>query len=431
MKAILLLAGQSKRFWPLQEKTLFPICGTTLLDYQVSQLQKAGFKDILLVGGRHNLMLACIKYPKFEAVEQENLDLGMQGALLSALPLCKDQPVMIVSGNDVIDHEGYTAVLKEGKKKDVDGALLAYKVENYFPGGYLTVQDGKITGIVEKPGEGNEPSDYVNIVAHYHADTSMLLKELKHTKSARDDAYEVALQSLFEKGIYRAAPYMGIWQAVKYPWHLLQVLPILLQSITKTKIHKSAQIHKSAVIDGPVTIEEGVKVLPHATVKGPCVIGAHTTIGNNCLVRGSSIGKHCVIGYNTEVKSSVLADHVWTHSTYLGDSIIADNVAFGAGCTTGNFRLDEGEITSMHDGKQINTGFTKLGAIIGAHCRVGIQVGTNPGVKIGRDSFIVGGTFVMEDIPSESFVRMKDGTMKATPNKMRAPSPKEREKYFR
>ena len=67
-----------------------------------------------------------------------------------------------------------------------------------------------------------------------------------------------------------------------------------------------------------MVLGEGVRVLAHATIVGPCVIGARTIIGNNALVRGSSVGRDCVVGYNTEVKSSVLADHVWTHMTYLG-----------------------------------------------------------------------------------------------------------------
>src|SRR3989338_8126770 len=103
VKAILLLAGRSRRFWPLQEKSLFPIAGKTLLEHQVASLTQAGFKDILFVGGDHNLRQIKKMFPKVPVVEQENLELCMQGALLSALPKLKDEPVLIVGGNDVID----------------------------------------------------------------------------------------------------------------------------------------------------------------------------------------------------------------------------------------------------------------------------------------------------------------------------------------
>jgi bifunctional UDP-N-acetylglucosamine pyrophosphorylase/glucosamine-1-phosphate N-acetyltransferase len=426
MHALLLLAGRSRRFWPLQEKALFPICGKTLLEHQVERLKEGGIDDIILVGGAHNLEDAKSVCPELQAIEQEDLELGMYGALLSALPSLGKKPVLIVSNNDIIEPSAYAELLKI---KNADGVILAQKVHRYFPGGYLTLEGNRITGIMEKPGEGKEPSDLVNIVAHVHKDASVLLDALKDVKSDRDDKYEVALQKLFQSHHYEALPYEGSWQAVKYSWHILPLLPLLLQDIKKPSIHKSASVHPTAVVEGNVVIEEGVRVLPHATIVGPCTIGAHSVIGNNALVRGSSVGQHCVVGYNTEVKSSVLANHVWTHSTYIGDSVVAENVSFGAGSVTGNLRLDEGEITSHWEGEHLNTGLTKFGTIIGPDCRIGIHTGINPGVKIGKGTFVSGGTFVTEDIPDESFVRMKEGVMTVKQNTASAPKPQEREKY--
>jgi bifunctional UDP-N-acetylglucosamine pyrophosphorylase/glucosamine-1-phosphate N-acetyltransferase len=427
MKILLLLAGRSRRFWPLSEKSLFPICGKALISYQVARLREAGLNDIILIGGPHNLAQVSALFPDLATIEQEDLELGMRGAMLSALPSLKNSPVMIVSANDVIESSAYAAVA--AAIKNADGALLAQKVTSYFPGGYLTINTDRISEIVEKPGAGNEPSDLVNIVAHAHKDASVLLEALKVATSDKDDGYEVALGSLFTTHKYVAVPYQGTWQAVKYGWHLLHLLPLLLNDL-QTSIDPSASIHPSAVIEGNVVIEEGVRVLPHATIIGPCYIGRGTIIGNNALVRGSSIGKHCVIGYNTEVKSCVLADHVWTHSTYLGDSAIGENVSFGAGCITGNLRLDEGEIhSSWQDGTKLPTGLTKFGALIGDNCRLGIQVGMNPGIKIGPDSFISGGCFVTEDVREKSFVRMKEGKIAMSENTSKAPEPAEREKY--
>jgi len=428
MKILLLLAGRSRRFWPLSEKSLFPICGKPLIGHQIARLREAGLTDITLIGGAHNLAEVSALFADLPTIQQEDLDLGMQGALLSALPTCGSEPVMIVSANDVIESSAYASVAT-AITKGIGGALLAYKVSSYFPGGYVTVEKDRITGIMEKPGAGNEPSDLVNIVAHAHADASVLLDALKKTNSEKDDGYEVALASLFKTHQYIAVPYEGNWQAVKFGWHLLHLLPLLLQK-TEPSIHPTASVHPSAVIEGHVVLEEGVRVLPHATIVGPCHIGRGTIIGNNALVRGSSIGKHCVIGYNTEVKSSVLADHVWTHSSYIGDSVVGENVSFGAGCVTGNLRLDEGEIHSMwQDGTLVSTSLTKFGALIGNDCRIGIQVGLNPGIKVGSQSFIGGGCFAMEDVPEGSFVRLKDGKVVVSKNKAEVPMPADREVY--
>jgi bifunctional UDP-N-acetylglucosamine pyrophosphorylase/glucosamine-1-phosphate N-acetyltransferase len=428
MQALLLIAGQSKRFWPLTEKSLFPVAGKPLLQHQIERLQKAGIKNITLVGGKHNLETAKKLFPKLPHIEQKDLALGMRGALLDALPKIKNEPVMIVSGNDVIDPIGYKNLLKEAAKKGIDGALLASHVKTYFPGGYLSVKGDRITGIIEKPGAGKEPSDLVNIVAHIHNDPAALLKLLKTATSTLDDGYEVALDKLLQEKTYNAVRYSGLWQAVKFPWHLLTLNELLLQEVKAFK-HKTAKVHKSASIDGNVVLEANVKVLPHATIVGPCVIGEGSVVGTGALVRGSSIGKRCVVGFNTEIKSSVLADDVWTHMTYLGDSVIGNNVSFGGGCITGNYRLDENEVTSMINGTALPTGRAKVGAIIGDNCRLGIHVGINPGVKIGKGSFVAGGTFVSEDLPMGSFARMKEGKLTVGENREKAPGSAEREKY--
>ncbi|MBI3331902.1 NTP transferase domain-containing protein [Candidatus Peregrinibacteria bacterium] len=442
MKTLLLLAGRSRRFWPLTEKTLFPIAGKTLLGQQMETLKAGGCKDIILVAGEHNLKAAHKMYPSLKIIEQEDLEGGMQAALLSALPSLRKEQVLILGGNDVIEPKALKELQKAAERPDAMGAILAKKVRSYFPGGYLVTKAGRVLGVKEKPGAGNEPSDLVNIVAHIHNDASVLLKALEKVKSKKDDGYEVALTALMEEHVYRVVPYNGLWQPVKYPWHLLELLPIFLSSLQKSSpaprsparageggIAKSASIHKSAVIDGSVVIGEHVKVLPHASIVGPCVVGDGTVIGTGALVRGSSIGKRCVIGFGSEVKDSIVSDDVWTHMTYLGDSIVGNNVAFGGRATTGNFRLDEGEIFSASRKERIGTGRTKLGAVVGEGSRIGICVGLNPGIKIGQKSFISGGIYVTDDVPDGSFVSMKDGTMTVRPNRVEAVDAADREKY--
>lgn len=429
MKTLVLLAGQSTRFWPLTEKPLFRIAGRTLLEHIIMRLNDAGCSDVTLIGSKYNLQ-DISTLAGLPTIEQEHLELGMRGALLSALPSCGDEDVLIVGGNDIVDASAYHSVVEAGKQTGVSGAILGQTVTRYFPGGYLSVDKNKITGIVEKPGEGNEPSNMVNIVCHYHRSASALLDALKKIDDKTDDGYgyERALDMLFKKDTYVPVPYGGTWQAVKYPWHLLSVLPILMNGAEQS-IDSSAVIHESAVIQGNVIIGEGVRVMPHATIVGPCVIGENTIIGNNALVRGSSVGPHCVIGYNTEVKASILGAHVWTHSTYIGDSVVGDNVSFGAGTVTGNLRLDEGEIVSVVKGEKVHSGLNKFGTIIGRDTRIGIRVAINPGVKIGRGTFVSSGTLVDADIPDDSFAKMKDGALDVRKNSASAPNADDRTSF--
>ncbi len=425
MNTFLLLAGRSTRFWPLTEKTLFPLCGKTLLEHQVMRLRASGCENIILVGGAHNLEEAAQIFPELPTVEQENLELGMRGAVLSILKDYGDDPLMIVGGNDVIDPSAYKAVIDA----DGDGAILAYKVDTYFPGGYLSTDGNRVTGIVEKPGAGNEPSDLVNIVAHIHRDPKALSDALADVDESTDDGYEQALAKLFAQKTYTAVSYEGPWKAVKYPWQILDVCTVFLQEITEQSIAPSAQVHPSAEISGNVIIDEGARIMHNAVVRGPAYIGKRTIVANNALVRGSSIGDDCVVGFNTEVKGSVLHSHVWTHMNYIGDSVIGSNVSFGGGTITGNFRLDEAEVTSVIQGEPIGTGRTKCGCFIGDNCRIGVHVSTNPGVKIGAGCFVVTPTFVQKDIEDGMFASIKNGEMTLKENRVDTTSPNSREQY--
>lgn len=407
--AILIFAGKSNRFWPLTEKNFFPIFGMTLLERQMQKLKAAGFQKILMVAGKHNVKQARKLFPEMSILVQSEKETGMRGALLAALPRCKKEPVLVVSTNDIIDESAFAMLRTQGMKREEGGLILAKKVQTYFPGGYLKTKGKRILSIVEKPGEGKEPSNLVNIVAHVHADASGLLAALKNVQGNTDDGYEQALDKLCKEFPYEAVPYVGHWQAVKYPWHLLDLLESIIPPVKKPFIPKSCTIHSTAVIEGSVLLGEGVRVMAHATIVGPCFIGNDSIIGNNALVRGSSVGERCIIGYNTEIARSVLADDVWTHSSYVGDSVLGPNVSLAAGTATGNLRLDEELISSVVQGERIPTHRKKFGAILGEGCRTGIHTCLLPGVKIGARSFISSGSIVSSDVPDASFV--KDGVI--------------------
>lgn len=437
-KVIILAAGQSKRMAPLPDKNFIEFCGKPLLMWQIEQIRAVGFSEIAVIGGRHNLeelasmsseMVnvktkirtstennAHFRHKKaklfFEVIEQEKLEDGMAGAILSAEKWIGDEAFLVVSSNDIVESSIFE-VLKKAIKKSGNGFLLAKKVTSYFPGGYLKLaKNSVITGIIEKPGAGNEPSDLVNLVFHYHTEPKKLFAALKRVETNRDDRYEVALSAIMAKGLeYVALPYHGMWQPVKYPWHLLQVwqniFAILAKNMKKPSISKKAQVAKSAIVRGAVIIEDGVKVLDHAVIQGPCYIGANSIIANNALVRESHLGAGCVAGYSTEIARSFLAEGVWTHTNYIGDSIIGRNSSFGSGTVTGNLRLDEKEISvnvGNGESSRVTTGTNKFGAIIGENVRVGINVSLMPGVKIGNNCFIGGGISVAQDVPDNKYV---------------------------
>jgi UDP-N-acetylglucosamine diphosphorylase / glucose-1-phosphate thymidylyltransferase / UDP-N-acetylgalactosamine diphosphorylase / glucosamine-1-phosphate N-acetyltransferase / galactosamine-1-phosphate N-acetyltransferase len=439
MKVLLLAAGRSKRMKPVTDKNFLNFLGKSLLQHQIEQLYKAGFMDLVILGGAHNLETIkdlskkltqdaeCANL-KIKVIEQQNLDDGMAGAVLSAAEEIKEEAIMIMSGNDVVDETAFE-LIKKKTETEVDGLMLAKTVKDYFPGGYLILNDKHVVGIHEKPGKGNEPSNLVNLVVHYFKNASVLFEQLKQTETTHDDKYEKAIDELIKKGLkIEAAAYEGYWQPVKYPWHVLDLMEFFLVNQNEEKCNESIKnnrenIADSAVIKGKVFLENGVKIMDHATLSGPVYIGKNTIVASNALVRNSIIGANCIVGYSTEIARSFLGNDVWTHTNYIGDSIIGDNCSFGSGTVTGNLRLDEEDISVGINGEKQNSGKNKLGLITGNNIRCGINTSFMPGVKIGSNSMIGANITVSQDIDEGKFVYakteliIKDNIAKIDPSK--------------
>lgn len=409
MKVLILAAGRSKRMKPVEDKNFLNFLGKPLIQWQLEMLDFNGFKDAVIVGGVHNLsQLAEIGGRvgmNVEMVEQEDLDMGMAGAVLSARDAIAGEPVLIVSSNDVVEKKAFEVMNAAIESGDADGYMLGYKVSEYFPGGYLEVSDdGVISGIVEKPEPGTEPSDLVNLVVHYHKDASRLVEYLEKAASGNDDLYEVAIDAMIKDGVnMRAVEYDGYWQPIKFPWHVQKVFKHFFD-VSEKRVSDSAQISDKAVVKGDVIIGKGVKIFEGAIVNGPVYLGDGCIVANNALVRDSHVGENCVIGFSTEVARSFLGSDVWTHSNYIGDSVIGNNVSFGAGTVTGNFRLDEKNVCVRDGDNKIDTGTDKFGLVTGDDIRVGVNTSFMPGVKVGGQSFVGAGIVVGENIPEKSFV---------------------------
>ena len=414
MKVLLLAAGRSKRMKPIEDKNFLSFLGKPLIQHQIEMIKKAGFEEIVIVAGKHNLEklrdlageLQRSLSLRIETVEQKDLEMGMCGAILAAKKLIENSPVLILSSNDIVEVKALELVKKAAVSDKAESYILGKKVNSYFPGGYLKVdKKGFIENIVEKPEPGKEPSDLINLVVHAHKNPDILVKYLEKVKSARDDKYEVALSKMMKEGIKMAAiEYDGFWQPIKYPWHIHNVFKFFFGGAKKF-ISKTATISKSAVINGDVIIGERVRVFDGAVINGPCYIGDDSIVATNALVRESHLGKGCIAGFSTEIARSFLGRDVWTHSNYIGDSIIGDNVSFGAGTVTGNLRLDEKDVEVFVEGKKVNAHTNKFGTIIGNHVRVGVNTSLMPGVRIGGGSFIGAGLVVAQDIEENSFVR--------------------------
>ena len=188
---------------------------------------------------------------------------------------------------------------------------------------------------------------------------------------------------------------------IKYPWDLHYVIQKVLQDeVTHVSISPNASISKSTVIDGPCIIEDDVTIDDFCKIKGPTYISKGSFIGMSSLIRNCMLGNKTRIGFNCEVaRSYLLGGDKISHQNILLDSIIGENVWFGAYAATLNALSTKQKISyEIEKGKSIDTGIDRFGALVGNNCTISTSVIIMPGRHIKADTFVKPETTVAKSI---------------------------------
>lgn len=163
----------------------------------------------------------------------------------------------------------------------------------------------------------------------------------------------------------------------------------------------TAEVMASAVLDarsGPIVVDDGATVEPFSFIQGPSYIGPFARIVSGRIREDTSIGPHCRIG--GEVECSIF--HGYSnkyHDGFAGHSYFGEWVNIGALTTTSDLKNTYGAVRMEVDGRQIDTGLTKLGSIVGDHVKLGIGVLLNSGSTIGTGCNLFGGGMLPRVVP--------------------------------
>ena len=409
IKNILLLAGgDSTRFWPLENKLFFSFLGKPLILFQIEELLKYG-ELVTVVANKSNAttvkrLIDNVNLKPVQILVQKEDYPGMAGAVFSSKNHIKGE-VLIINGSDLIDYSiiSKLSLLINQENKLI---LMGKKINEYFPGGYFKFADNKkVIEVVEKPGKDKTPSSITKLVFDYFADIDILLSHFPQIKTKKDDLYELAINKLLSNESKQSYfLYDSYWYALKYPWHVLMLMKYFLSTITKNKISETALISEKAIIVGPVVIGENVKIGDFCKIVGPTFIDDNSVIGDYSMVRESQIGQDCLIGSYTEVARSYIGNNVFLHRNYIGDSVLDNDVMFGAQAVTGNLRFNGEKISSLVNEEKVDTNMNKLGAIVGRFSKVGINATILPGIKIGKNTWISPGEVVRYDVDDKTYL---------------------------
>uniref|UniRef100_A0A7J3XXZ7 Nucleotidyl transferase n=1 Tax=Thermogladius calderae TaxID=1200300 RepID=A0A7J3XXZ7_9CREN len=415
MKAIILAAGKGERLKPITEtrpKPLIPILCKPLLAWQLDWLGGLGdlIDEIVVVVGEMKdkvvEFLSKTNAMRRVRVREQKEQLGTADAVLKAVEgFDENEDVVILYGDVYLDSPEVLYRVADSR----ENTILGVEVDDPSQYGVLLARGDELIKIVEKPGER-----YSNIVnaGIYKMRVGDILANKDISLSPRGELeFTDIVNKIAEKTSVKVVRAMkGGWIDLGLPWHVIEANKMALSKLRGQVVKGS--IEQPVYISGDVYIGEESYVKAFTYIEGPVYIGRGVKIGPTARLRPYTVVcEGSVIGFSVEIKESVIFENVHAnHLSYIGDSIVCEGVNLGAGTITANLRFDEKSVKMRIKGKVVDSRRRKLGSVIGAWVKTGVNVSIMPGIKIGSYSWIYPGAVVKSDVPPKTILKTETKT---------------------
>jgi len=206
-----------------------------------------------------------------------------------------------------------------------------------------------------------------------------------------------------------------LFKTIDYPFNLIRLLYELFPANIEHRIGanrfrevrpgvfvgKEVDLPETAVFhadDGPIVLDDGVKVLDFALFQGPVYIGPRSRVIERSSVKAFTCTGHtCKIG--GEVEASIIEPYTnKQHHGFLGHAYVGSWVNLGAGTSNSDLKNTYGKIRVEHRGKRLDTGMQFYGCVIGDFSKAAINTSIFTGKTIGVASMLYG--YVGRNVPS-------------------------------
>lgn len=210
------------------------------------------------------------------------------------------------------------------------------------------------------------------------------------------------IEQLFDLNHTLAAPLLS---KKEWPWQVLDELGEFIRQLGPTLSQE-----EYTQVAPEVWVAKTATVAPSASVQGPCIIGPEAEVRHCAYIRGNAlVGAKAVVGNSVELKNCILFDAAQVpHFNYVGDSILGHRAHLGAGAVTSNLKSDRSLVCIRHEGKMLETGRKKLGALVGDGAEVGCNSVLCPGSVLGRESQVYPTSCVRGVVPAHHIYKAAD-----------------------
>jgi bifunctional UDP-N-acetylglucosamine pyrophosphorylase/glucosamine-1-phosphate N-acetyltransferase len=398
VKAVVLAAGKGERLEPITQtrpKPFVPVLGNYLIENIINILSKYTSEIYVVISKEPEYVPFYDKIKDRVKIVYQERGSGTASALQSVKGIKGE--MLVVYGDLFFEEEAVKKIVSEE-----ENAVLGVKVSNPSDFGVISFDRNRLKEIIEKP--QNPPSNLVNAGIYKLSDD--IFSYIEKTPLSSRGEYELtdSINAMAKERKVTVVTYEGYWNDVGKPW---QIIDVNKRALDVSHQRINGEVDSNVKIRGKVIIEEGAVVLHGTYIEGPAYIGTGSIVGPNSYVRPHTVlVRENRIGASVEVKESVIMEGTKIpHLSYVGDSVIGENVNFGAGTLVANLRFDEKEVKVNVKGKRISSGRKKLGAIVGGYVKTGINVSILPGVKIGAYALIYPGTVVNRDVGMREFYK--------------------------
>ena len=444
-------------------KVLHPILGLPMLFYPI-ELSLKGIKaekTIVVVGHQADRIQGMFKNFKIDIALQKK-QLGTGHAVLPAIPFLQSfsGTVLILCGDvPLVELETLRSFIDTYKENGSTLSVLTAVVKEPFGyGRILRNSEGWLEKIVEEK-DASEKERMIREIntGIFCVKAPFLMEGLREIgkENAQGEYYLTDLVEVAKKRGLRCSAHivadpvevMGINTRVDLAManevlRQKKLKDLMLSGVTvvdpkTTYIDRTVEVGKDSILypnchlQGKTKIGERCIIEPNSKISDSLIgndvtIRANSVITESKIEEGASIGPFAhlrplsevktkaKIGNFVEVKKSVIGKgSKANHLSYIGDSLLGEDVNIGAGTITCNY-----------------DGFEKHQTIIGNRVFVGSNVELVAPVKVGNDSSIGAGTTVTKDVPEGALAisRVKQKNIKRWNKKIERRRKKMRDK---
>jgi len=436
MKALILAAGEGKKFYPFsyfRPKPMFPVCNKPIIEHIIDKLKQVEIKDIGIVVGHRkgrivnyfgdgNSFNCHIRY-----IDQSE-SLGTADAVARAEQFIAKDGFLVIYGDVLFGEKLLPQLLDKFKSLNTLGIVALKQVSDTHKYISVKIENERILNYIWKPRSAHSLSN--NVLAGIFLFSSDMTKYIRRTSGIIQEVangvippQEYDLADVIPLMAKENKPLQGFvtddwWIDINKPWEVIKANNLIFKEMAKklkeSETANSSRVDKNAKIRGKISIRKDSVIMKNVSIDGPVWIGKNTIIlegtringpaiiGDDCLIGPYCEGKGC-IGNKVRIGNFATFGPVILNRSMIGghsevSGIVGERCDIADGTRTGTTRFDDETPRVEIQGFLKNAeGFS--GLLMGDYSRTGVGAMIMPGRIIGPGSIVGPGVILSKNIP--------------------------------